>query len=111
MLRGLAVVLSFTALGYVLETFARVPLPGAVLGLVAFVIALRAKLVSRETVREACAALTSRMALFLVPASVAVFWQGDLVRAHLVAIVVASTVSALLVFAVVGLVGQRMVGR
>lgn len=103
----------FTALGEALERFAHLPLPGPVLGLVALLVALRTGLVPRAAIAEACSALTGRMALFLVPAAVAVFGPAEwaLLSAALVPVVVASVVSTLVVFAVVGLTAQRMAPR
>jgi putative effector of murein hydrolase LrgA (UPF0299 family) len=48
------------------------------------------------------------MALFLVPASVAVFATWSTIRPSIVPITVASVVSTLLVFLVVGSVAQRL---
>ncbi len=101
----------FTALGEALERLAHLPLPGPVLGLVALLVALRSGLVPRAAVAEACAALTGRMALFLVPAAVAIFGQWALLSTALAPIVVASVVSTVVVFAVVGLTAQRLAPR
>lgn len=104
----------FTALGEALERLAHLPLPGPVLGLVALLVALRSGLVPRAAVAEACAALTGRMALFLVPAAVAIFGPPAsvaLLSTALVPIVVASVVSTVVVFAVVGLTAQRLAPR
>lgn len=110
MLRGLLLVSFFTALGEAFERLARLPLPGPVLGLVALLVALRAGLVPRAAIAEACGALTGRMALFIVPAAVAIFGPTsvELISTALVPVVVASVVSTLVVFAVVGLTAQRM---
>ncbi len=112
MLRGLVVVCLFAALGELLERTLGLPLPGPVLGLVAFVVALRGGLVQRAHVHEACAGLTAHMALFLVPVAVAVFGfalpAGAGLAQWLAPIVVASAVSTVVVFAVVGLAAQRL---
>ncbi len=108
MVRGLVIVLVFAGFGALVSRATTLPLPGAVVGLVAFVFALRTKLVKRAWVEEACGFLTGRMALFLVPASVAVFDEWDLVGPSLLPIVVASVVSTLLVLVVVGKVAQAL---
>jgi len=108
MFRGLAIVFLFSGLGVLASTSSGLPIPGAVVGLVVFVVALRTKLVKRAWVEEACGFLTGRMALFLVPASVAVFATWSTIRPSIVPITVASVVSTLLVFLVVGIVAQRL---
>ena len=77
-------------------------MPGSVLGLVALVAALRARLVSRERLRWAARALTSQMGLFFVPAAVLATADGGPFRAAWLPIVVASLVSLVLVMLVVG---------
>lgn len=108
MIRGLLLVGAFYGFGALLERAAHLPVPGAVVGLVAFVIALRAGVVKRAWVEEACGFLTGRMALFLVPASVLVVGSGGALAGALVPIVIASVGSALAVMVVVGLVAQKL---
>ncbi len=108
MLPGLLVIGLFSLLGEALERFLHVPLPGSVLGLVLLVLALQTGLVRRAWVERAAGALGDRMALFLVPAAVAVFAEAGAFSASLVPIVVASVLSAVLVFAVVGRVAQAL---
>lgn len=108
MIRGLAIVAAFYALGALVERASGLPLPGAVVGLVLFVVALRFGVVRRAWVEEACTFLTGRMALFLVPASVLVVGSGSSVAQALVPIVVASVASALLVLVVVAKIAERL---
>jgi len=108
MIRGLLIVSAFYGLGALVERGSHLPLPGAVVGLLAFVLALRFGVVKRAWVEEACAFLTGRMALFLVPASVLVVGSGGALARALVPIVIASVVSALAVMTIVGMVAERL---
>lgn len=111
MFRGLLIVFLFAGLGTLVERYTGLPIPGAVVGLVAFVVALRTKVVRRAWVEEACGFLTGRMALFLVPAAVAIVDKWPVIAPALAPIVVASAVSTLAVFLVVGLLAQRLAKR
>ncbi len=77
-------------------------MPGSVLGLVAFVIALRVGVVPRERVRWAARALTSWMGLFFVPAAVLATAEPAPFFAAWLPIVTASLVSLVLVMLIVG---------
>ncbi|MCC6647540.1 MAG: CidA/LrgA family protein [Polyangiaceae bacterium] len=101
-LLGFAWILFFSAGGELVARAASSPVPGSVLGLLAFVAALRAGIVRRERVAWAARALTSTMGLFFVPAAVLATADTAAARAAWAPIVAASLVSLALVMLVVG---------
>lgn len=111
MVRGLLVVLAFYGAGELSATLLGLPLPGAILGLVAFVAALRVGLVKKAWVDEACTFLTGRMALFLLPQAVLVVWKVRGLAGMAAPIVVSSVVSTLAVLVVVAKVGEAVERR
>ncbi|MCD1257446.1 CidA/LrgA family protein [Paenibacillus athensensis] len=73
---GFAILLAFNLIGVWLQTSLHVPLPGNVIGLVLFTVALFAKVVKLEWVETAATWLTRHMLLYFMPfvvGSVALF--------------------------------------
>jgi holin-like protein len=64
---GFAILLAFNLLGSWLHLSLHIPLPGNVIGLILFLIALFTKLVKLEWVEQAAGWLTGHMMLFFIP--------------------------------------------
>ncbi|WP_274366295.1 CidA/LrgA family protein [Paenibacillus thermotolerans] len=66
-MRGLAILLGFQFLGTAIAEAARIPIPGNVLGLICFLIALFAGWVKVEWVEQTASLLLKHMMLFFAP--------------------------------------------
>ena len=86
-------------------------IPGSVIGMVLFFVALCLKIVRAEDVRGVCKFLLGNMALFFVPVGVGVMASAEIIGGQLGAIVVSGLVSTVLVMAVVGWTAQWMEKR
>jgi holin-like protein len=109
MLRGLLVLIAFVLAGRVVGLV--LPLPASVVGMVLLAVALERGVLSLGTVKPAADGLLRHMGLFFVPAGVAIATQADALRRSVVPLLVASVVSFVLVFAVVGLVYRALASR
>jgi holin-like protein len=94
-------------MGDAVAGFARLPLPGSVVGMLMLAGALHLGWIRAEWVRPAAELLIRHMALLFVPAGVGVMTYGGLLRAEWLPIVAASAVSTIAVLAVVGWLQQR----
>ncbi|WP_373045970.1 CidA/LrgA family protein [Vulgatibacter sp.] len=107
MLKGLLALLLFLVAGELLRALLHLPIPGNVIGMLLLAAALGTGLVSVETVKPTADFLVRNMALFFVPAGVAVVRHLDALRAWWLPIVAAAIPSTFAVLAVVGLLQQR----
>ena len=92
-LRGLVAVVVFDVAGEVLSRGAGVPLPGPVIGMVLFFLALLAMRDRASHVEHGAALLLRHMSFFFVPAGVGVITELDVFRAEWRPIVVALVAS------------------
>jgi len=107
MFKGLLAILLLLLAGEVLRALLHLPVPGSVLGMLLLVASLRLRLIREETVRPTADFLVRHMALFFVPAAVALVAQGETLRAHWLPILAAAVPSTFAVLAVVGWIQQR----
>src|SRR5262245_6395697 len=106
-MKGLSLLVLFLLAGEMLARFLHLPLPGSVLGMLLLLLALQTGVVRAETVQATAEFLGRNLALFFVPAGVAVIQHGSELRAAWLPLLVASVISTLAVLAVVGLLQQR----
>jgi holin-like protein len=92
-IRGLVAIVAFDVAGEVLARVADVPLPGPVIGMVLFFVALVAMRDRASHVERGAALLLRHMSFFFVPAGVGVITQLDVFRAEWRPIVVALVAS------------------
>lgn len=104
LLAGFAVIAAAWGAGTLVARFARLPLPGSVVGMLILTALLQARLVPLHVVEPAAALLIRWMALFFVPAGAAVVLQGALLRANWLPLVAGAMASIVAVLATVGLV-------
>ena len=94
-MRGLAILLLFNLLGFVLQKYAYVPLPANVLGLLLLLLALHLKIVRLHWVEDAAGFLLKHMMVLFAPVIVVgVLAFTDLLKANwlpLVATILLST--------------------
>ena len=107
MFKGLLVLLLFLLAGEATRAVLHLPLPGNVLGMLLLVAGLRVRAVRLETVKPCADFLVRNMALFFVPAGVALVRHVDAIRAWWLPIAVAAVPSTFAVLAVVGWLAQR----
>jgi holin-like protein len=104
-LRGLVIVIAFQLLGGWLHRVG-VPIPGGVLGLLAFYLALLVGLVKLKWVERAASFLLRHMVLLFVPLTVGLMDMGHVLRRQAVAIVASLVVSFAAVLLTTGLLGR-----
>ncbi len=103
--RGIAIVLGFDGLGWGLHRVG-VPIPGGVLGLLAFYLALSVGLIKLEWVERASSFLLRHMVLLFVPLTVGLMNMGQLLQRQALAILASLVVSVVAVFLTTGLMGR-----
>ena len=104
MLSAIALLLACQLAGEAAHRFLGVPVPGAVIGmglLLAYLALVRRERPSLEAVTGW---LTTHMAILFVPAAVGVVQEGAILKAHGLAIVLATVVSTVLTMVVTALV-------
>jgi holin-like protein len=104
-LRGIGILLGFELLGWLLHGVG-VPIPGGVLGLLAFYLAMSAGLVKLQWVERAATLLLRHMVLLFVPLAVGLMDMGPLLSRQSVAIFSSLLGSFLAVILTTGLLGR-----
>lgn len=104
-------ILSFSFIGEVLQAAIPLPIPAAIYGLVLLLIALSTGLLKVKQVEDAANWLISIMPILYVPICVKILEYWGVISQSAVAIITITVVSTFLVFAVSGLVTQRLMKR
>ena len=104
---GFAILIGFNAAGIWLHDELQLLLPGNVLGLILFLIALWTKLIRLEWVEQAANVLLKHMLLFFVPYVVGTITFFPLLAEHWVSILVGIVGSTFAVLFVTGYVAQK----
>lgn len=110
-LKQVLIILAFTALAELLAAVLPLPIPAAIYGIVLMLIALAAGIVTPEKVKEVSSFLISIMPVLFVPPAVRILEYWGIIASDVAAIVIISVSSTFLVFAVSGLVTQRIIRR
>lgn len=105
---GLFLILLFYLLGCLISALTGNFVPGSVIGMILLFCALSLKWVRPGHVKRVSAFLLDNMMLFFVPVGVGLISSYTLLSRYMLAIIVASLVSTVLVIAVVGLVEQKL---
>lgn len=101
------VILLFYALGTLAAHLIGDLIPGSVMGMFLLFLALRAKVVKPEQVKEASHFLTAIMGFLFIPAGVGLVTQLPLLQRYWHIVLLAMILSTIMVMAVVGLAQQR----
>jgi len=104
-LRGIVVLLGFEGLGWLLHR-AGLPIPGGVLGLMSFYLALTLGWIKLQWVERASNFLLRHMVLLFVPLTVGLMDMGGVLSRQAVAITASLLVSLIAVFLTTGLMGR-----
>ena len=104
-------ILSFSFIGEVLQKAIPLPIPAAIYGLVLLLIALSTGLLKVKQVEDAANWLISIMPILYVPICVKILEYWGVISQNAAAIITITVVSTFLVFALSGLVTQRLMKR
>lgn len=105
---GIFLILLFYLLGCFVAALIGNFVPGSVIGMILLFCALSLKWVRPGHVKKVSMFLLDNMMLFFIPVGVGLITSYTLLRRYMLAIIVASLVSTVLVIAVVGLVEQKL---
>ena len=105
---SLGVLLAFLLAGNALASFARLPIPGSVAGMLLLAAALQLRWVPEAWTEPAAGLLLRHMGLLFVPPGVGLMLQYDLLRREWLPIVLGSAASTVAVVLVVGWLQQRL---
>jgi holin-like protein len=103
--RGFLILVAFQLLGWLLQRVG-VPIPGGVLGLLVFFLALSAGLVKLKWVERAAGLLLRHMVLLFVPLTVGLMDMGQVLSRQALPIVASLLVSLVAVFLTTGLLAR-----
>ena len=107
-MQGIVWILFFYLLGCVVSALTGNFIPGSVVGMLLLFGALSAGWLRPWRMKRAAGFLLDNMMLFFVPVGVGLITSYTLLSRYMLAIIVASLVSTVLVIAVVGLVEQKL---
>ena len=105
---GIFLILVFYLLGCFVAALIGNFVPGSVIGMILLFCALSLKWVRPGHVKKVSMFLLDNMMLFFIPVGVGLITSYTLLSRYMLAIIVASLVSTVLVIAVVGLVEQKL---
>ena len=108
MIVKLLVILVFYLIGEGVSLLIGHIVPGSVIGMLLLFLALSAGVVGPGSVDSVAKALTSNMVLLFIPPAVGVMSSLDIISRNIFGIVLASTLSTMLVIATVGLIQQKI---
>lgn len=111
MIVGIFIILLFYFLGECVSYLFGGLVPGSVCGMVLLFLSLMFKLVKPAQVQSVASVLTRNMTLFFVPAGVGLMASFDLISKYWAAILVVSTVTTILIIAVVAWLQDKMEHR
>ena len=106
-LLGFAILLAFQLLGALIHRLG-VPIPGGVLGLMLFYLAMSSGLVKMKWVERTANLLLHHMVLLFVPLTVGLMEMGPVLSKQAVAITASLVVSLVAVMLTTGLLGQSL---
>ena len=111
MLGALALILVCQLIGEAMHRFIGVPVPGAVMGMGLLLLWLALVRRERPSLDVVTGWFTAHLAILFVPAAVGLIDEGAVLRAHGLAIVLATVASTVLTMVVTALVFQWAVRR
>jgi holin-like protein len=111
MLQALTVLLVFQLLGEVISQSFALPVPGPVVGMALFFVALALPRIRSERMREPAQNLLQHLSLLFVPAGVGVMLHGERVGAEWLPILAALVLSTVLAIAVAALTTRWLARR
>lgn len=107
MIKGILYLFLFLVLGEIIVHYGSIPIAGNIVGMILIFMALKFKLIKLEDVKPASDKFIKYMVLFFVPYGVGLMAFYNVIKAHWIAIVVATVVSTILTLYVTGLIQQK----
>ncbi|MGI4859657.1 MAG: CidA/LrgA family protein [Janthinobacterium lividum] len=111
MIRAFVVLLFFQCVGEGLSHALRLPVPGAVVGMLLLLVSLLLRPATATVIEPACLQLLRNLSLLFIPAGVGIMASASTVRGDAVAVVVSVAVSTVLAIAVAALVTRALLRR
>ena len=110
-LKQFLIILLFTGLGQLLETLIPLPIPAAIYGMIALLLALCTGLLKPESIDTCADLLISVMPILFVAPAVNILQYWGIIAPDLAAVITVIAVSTVVVFAVAGLVTQALLKK
>lgn len=111
LLRQLCIILIICFLGQLTQKSINLPIPGSVLGMVILLICLSTGIIKLEMIEEVSNFLLDHIAFFFIPAGASLISYFGILKINLVAIVLISFISAIIIMAITGTVVQILKRR
>lgn len=108
---GFVILLGFNALGVLVQTILLLPLPGNVIGLLLFILALSMKWIRLEWVESASQLLVKHMMLFFAPLIVGVISVAHLIGSEWLSVSIGILLSTLLTLIITGAASQILMQK
>src|SRR5690606_6605721 len=108
---GFAILLGFNTLGVLVQTLLSLPLPGNVIGLILFILALSLKWIRLEWVESTSQLLVKHMMLFFAPLIVGVVSVANLIGHEWLIVTAGIVISTLLTLIITGASSQLLLKK
>jgi holin-like protein len=109
-LKQFSIILLICLIGEVLHAVIPLPIPASIYGLVLMLICLISKIIPEEKIAKTSDFLIQIMPVMFIPSAAGLLGYWDALKPILLAVVVITVVSNVLVFAVSGRVTQAIIG-
>lgn len=110
-LKQLAIILSISLAGEVLSAVLPLPIPASIYGIVILFALLSSRILHVDDIRETSSFLIAFMSMLFIPAGVGLMTSFPLLAENLIAYIVITAVSTVLVMAVSGRAAQAAIRR
>lgn len=97
-LRQLMIILAICFIGQVLETVCFVPIPGTVIGMILFFLALYTGIIKVEMIEDVCNLLLSHMSFLFIPAGVGIMVSFNMLKGKWIYFIIIVFVSTIIVW-------------
>lgn len=104
-------ILGFSLIGQYITLLTKLPIPGSVIGLILFFIALKTKIVKLHKVEATSKFLNDNLALFFVPAGVGILVNFQYIKDTWLIILLICFITTLISLVVVGLITQFLLNK
>ena len=107
----LALILGIWAGGEYISSFLKniIVIPGSIIGMILLFVLLQFKIVKLDKIKELSDLLLESMAIFFVPAGVALIKSLDLIKDNILVLIITILLSTVLVMYVTGVVVEKMI--
>lgn len=110
-IKELVYILGFSLIGQSISYILKIPVPGSVIGLVLFFLSLQFKIVKLEKVDKTSKFLTDNLAVFFIPAGVAIMVNFKYIKDTWLLILLICLFSTIISLIVVGKITQYLIHK